>query len=103
MLMKNEQALTDLSKALNIKADYHEAYFERAYAYYLLNKMDEAIQDYDRGLELDPENGPGYLNRGSVKFDMDDVDGACNDWKKAAKLGIGIAGELNKEYCASRS
>ena len=49
-----------------LDADYPDALYGRAYAYYNLGRYEEAIADFDRAIVLDPGYVDGYAGRASA-------------------------------------
>ena len=82
----DEGAIEDLSKAIELKADYVYAYYNRALVNAESAKYEEALPDYNKVIELDPKNVQAYNNRGSVKFSLNDYKSAKKDFEKAIEL-----------------
>ena len=61
-----DRAIADYSVAIELKADYAEAYNNRGFAYYLKGDSKRAIADYTRAIELRPNYPKAYNNRGVV-------------------------------------
>jgi tetratricopeptide (TPR) repeat protein len=69
---KNEEALDDFNKAIELYADNKEdlsvLYGHRALVKCRMTKYDDGIQDYNKALELNPNNRSAYWNKG-VAYD----------------------------------
>jgi tetratricopeptide (TPR) repeat protein len=74
-----------LTKAINLKPDYAEAYKVRGDAKVMNpnSTYNSAIDDYTKAIELDPNNAVAYGNRGFVKHIKRDYKGALEDYNKA--------------------
>ena len=57
------EAILCFSQALEVKPDFATVYFNRAFAYNLLNEQEKAIEDYTQAIALDPENAWAYVYR----------------------------------------
>jgi lipoprotein NlpI len=63
-LGKNQEALTDFSKALELEPTLSEAYHQRGCVQFKLGKFSESVADFDRYLEKNPLKKPGHWQRG---------------------------------------
>jgi tetratricopeptide (TPR) repeat protein len=73
--------VADLTKAIELKPDYKEAYIFRADARQLLKDYQGAIADYSRLIELVP-GGRYYWERAQAKHILKDHQGAIEDFTK---------------------
>ena len=88
---KNEQeryleAISDYDKAIELKPDFAQAYYNRGVAKRRLNSVDAveaAIKDFNRVISLKGDSSEVYYNRGRSKSSLGDVKGAEQDFKKA--------------------
>lgn len=89
-----DAALADLSMAIKLKPDYHEAYNQRANTK-LLGKgdLDGALADYTKAIELNPKTielnpifAAYYTNRANIRAKLKDFTGALADCDKAIEL-----------------
>src|SRR3990172_4271982 len=86
-----DQAISDLSKAIEINPRYAEALTNRANAYASKGQYDEAISDYNKAIEIYPRLPETYNNLGIAYGKGKGLhDKAISDFNK----GI----ELNPEY-----
>ena len=83
---KMQEALQDLSMAIQLHPKYHLAYVNRGNTYFSLNKNDEALADYNKANEIKPDYAESYGNRGSVYFQKQQYDLAMADYNKAIEL-----------------
>lgn len=81
-----DQAIADLSKAIEINPSYAEAYTERATAYQRKADYSRAIADATKAIELNPSVSLAYRVRGSVYLQQRDYARALADYSKAIEL-----------------
>ena len=60
---KYKEALRRFNRALEIKPDYNDAYFNRACAHAVLKMYDKAFADFESAIRFNPEKAGIYLNR----------------------------------------
>jgi len=60
---KYNEAITDFEKAVELKPDYADAYFNLGRTYYLLNKEDKACENYKLADKYGRPNLEDYLKR----------------------------------------
>jgi len=60
---KYNEAITDFEKAVELKPDYADAYFNLGRTYYLLNKEDKACENYKLAEKYGRPNLEDYLKR----------------------------------------
>jgi protein O-GlcNAc transferase len=65
-LKRYEEALTSYDRAIAIKPDYAEAYYNRGNALQELKRLEEALASYDRAIEIKPDYAEAYSNRGNA-------------------------------------
>ena len=51
---KNEEAIQDSTRALELNPNYLKALLRRAELYEKIDKLDEALADYTKAVEMDP-------------------------------------------------
>lgn len=86
--MPNE-ALADLTKAIELKPDYTAAYYDRARILAMLNKHEEAVADLTKAIEATKSGtvqAVYYKNRGLSYGAMGKLDEAKADFKKAKEI-----------------
>ncbi len=93
------------NKAIEVNADFCDAYINRGLVKNELKDYDGSIQDYDKAIELDSKCSLAYNNRGYTKYKKGDFEGALKDYNKAIllnpKLNIAIdnKAKLLSEVC----
>ena len=66
MVAKGEvdRAITDFDKAIQLKSDYADAYYNRSIAYDVKGEVDRAAEDYNKAIQLNPN----YADRDEVSL-----------------------------------
>lgn len=79
------QLIEDYGKAIELKADFVNAYLSRGIAKAEMPSPDHAgaIEDYKKVIELDEENGDAYHKRGIAKKALGQDEDAKQDYAKA--------------------
>ena len=78
-LHRFEEALADLNKAINLQADWLEAYFQRAAVYYKQGNYQQAVKDYTICLDKDPKLLAVYFNRAITWYRLGNIESARDD------------------------
>lgn len=87
----DDEAIADLTKAIELDPSYIYAYYNRALINAESAKYEEALPDYNKVIELDPKHVRAYNNRGSVKASLNDYKGAKKDFEQAIELDPDLA------------
>jgi len=105
-LEKNQEAINDLNKVIELNPKYAPAYRNRAGVFETTREYSKAIDDYDSVIKL--ENDPGdFAKRGMVYSKIQKFDDAIIDYLKAIELNptwvdyhlqLGQIYFLNKQY-----
>ena len=66
-----QYAIASFDKAIELKPDYHEAYYERGNAYNINGEYSKAIDDYNKTLEFYPQYAEAYKKRGILTLCWD--------------------------------
>jgi tetratricopeptide (TPR) repeat protein len=83
---KNDLALAQLSKAIEVNPKNEFAYLIRGTIYGDKKQWDLALTDLDRAIELDPKLATAYFGRGVTHYSSGNRENAIADLKKAAQL-----------------
>jgi tetratricopeptide (TPR) repeat protein len=62
---EHKEAIASYDKALEIKPDYHTAWYNRGTSLADLGRTEEAIASYDKALEIKPDYHTAWYNRGN--------------------------------------
>ncbi len=77
-----DDALTNLTKAIELNPGLTEAYFQRGIVKAVQGFHKEAIKDYNKAIKIRPTYAQAYSFRAQSKEDLGDMDGAYNDRKR---------------------
>lgn len=83
---KEEIAIRQLTKAIDLDPKCAIAYSYRGYEYFYLEEYLSAKRDFDTAILLEPDNHEYYAGRGQVLQALGDSDGALNDYNHALTL-----------------
>ena len=86
-----ESALGPYDKALAMRPDFHQAWFNKGVALDNLKRFDDALQCYDRALSIDPGFATAWYNRGATLNDLGRHHEALASHDKALALEPGNA------------
>ncbi len=84
-LGKNQAAIKDLTKSLEIKED-PDVYTNRALAEKAFGDREAALKDLNRALKLNPHHLAALFNRGTLYLEMGNYQDAIQDFTKAIEL-----------------
>jgi len=79
-------AISDFTKAIELKPFFPDAYVNRGVAKYKNGGFDEAIVDFTKAIALKPDFAGAYLNRSAAKQVKGDWEGSTVDFNKAVEL-----------------
>ena len=83
---RTEQALADLTRAIELAPERTPAYYHRARIALALGRHGPARADLDRLLELDPSDRKAWLLRSRARRALGDAAGAENDLPRARRV-----------------
>jgi len=89
----HKKAIEQFTKAIELKNDSADYYFNRAIALQFIGKTEKAIDDFSSYITLRPTKASVYENRGSCYFNIGKFKKAANDFQMALKYSPG-----NKMY-----
>jgi tetratricopeptide (TPR) repeat protein/V8-like Glu-specific endopeptidase len=82
-----QQAIQELTKAIQINPKYTYAYFMKAIAYAQVNEFQKSLIDYNQAISLNPKYSEAYNNRAVLKYEkLNDIQGALADYNQAISL-----------------
>ncbi len=102
-----EQAIVLYKKAIEIKPDKHEAYYNMGNAYGKLGEYQKAINAYQKAIEIKPDDNKAYYNMGNAYDELKEYQKAINAYQKAIEIkpdydgaynNMGVAYNKLKEY-----
>ena len=80
------EAIASYDKALEIKPDKHEAWYNRGNALGKLGKWEEAIASYDKALEFKPDDTSAFYNKACCYALNGQVDSSIQNLQRAINL-----------------
>ena len=83
---KLEEAIEAYNKALAIKPDYAEAYYNMGNALKDQGKLEEAIEAYNKALSIKPDYAEAYNNMGNALQDQGKLEEAIEAYNKALAI-----------------
>jgi tetratricopeptide (TPR) repeat protein len=81
-----EDALKDFNRALELKADFADAYTWRGYIYDEWGDYDKALADYNLAINLKPDSASQYRNRGLLYKEKGKYAEALADYTQSINL-----------------
>jgi tetratricopeptide (TPR) repeat protein len=90
--LENENAIADLTKAIQLNEDNASAYHSRGRIYYEMEEYQEAIEDFKKSLSLNPNSEVTHYNLGMAYYKNENMSDACENFHKSCSLG-------NKNAC----
>ena len=87
-LGKYEEAVTSYDKALQLKLDYHEVWYNRGITLLNLGRCKEAVTSYDKALHFKPDYHQAWNNRGIALKNLDRYEEAIISYDKALKIKL---------------
>lgn len=90
-----QNAVIEMTKAVEEDPAYGEAYYARGYIYAQLRDFSAAAEDYARAIELDPRNGKAYYALASVRQEQGDLSAAIKEYSRLISLDPGDASAYN--------
>ena len=101
---KHEEAVQELTKAIELNPLHDYAYMERGKALqYILGKDDEILKDFNKCIEINPNNVDFYAARGTYYYTKSMNEEALRDFAKVLELNpndieiLGFRAELYTE------
>lgn len=88
---KNDTALMDFNKAIELKPDYAKAYNNRGALYMNENKNDEALKNFDKAIEFMPSFEGFHISRGNALKNKNRIEEAFMEYDKALSLRADFA------------
>ena len=85
-LGRYEEAIASYDKALEIKPDQDEGWYNRGIALVILGRSEEAIASYDKALEIKPDKDEAWYNRGNALDNLGRSEEAIASWDKALEI-----------------
>jgi tetratricopeptide (TPR) repeat protein len=86
LALDNAQGMADLNKAIELRPDYAEAYFERGLKHDLANDSAAALADYNKAIQINPRFLEAYRTRAVLYLLAGKGELAIADYTKIVEL-----------------
>ncbi len=83
---KLQEAVASFDKAIQLRPDFADAYYNRGITLKELGRLNEALQNYDKAIQLKPDFAKAYNNRGAALQDLGRLDESIQNYDKAIQL-----------------
>ena len=80
-----EAAISSYKRAIEIKPDFHEGWYNRGYALSALGRKEEAIDSYDQAIAIKPDELV-WCNRGLALYALGHKEAAIASYEKAIEI-----------------
>ncbi|HXR88639.1 MAG TPA: tetratricopeptide repeat protein, partial [Stellaceae bacterium] len=90
----------DYDKAIALRPDYAEAYYNRANVLHEQKRLEAAIADYGRAISFKPDHAAAYNNRGFALHELKQPDAAIADYNRAIAIKPDYAAAYNNRGLA---
>jgi tetratricopeptide (TPR) repeat protein len=94
-LANYSEAIKDFNRAIEIKPDYADAFYNRGIAYSKLGQHQRAIENYIKAIHLKPHDSDAYYNRGNSYAELGQHQRAIEDYNQAIQLKPDYADAYN--------
>ena len=79
-------AIADFTKAIELDANYAEAYEFRGFIKNEIKDYQGANEDFSKAIEIDSNYVEAYIDRGDLKYNLKEYQSAINDYTKAIQI-----------------
>jgi tetratricopeptide (TPR) repeat protein len=86
LALDDAQGMADLAKAIELRADYADAYFERGLKHDLANQSAAALTDYNKAIQINPQFLEAYRTRAVLYLLAGKGESAIADYTKIVEL-----------------
>jgi Flp pilus assembly protein TadD len=76
-------AVTEYTKALSLRSDFVDAYYNRGLAFAALGRIEESLEDLSKTLELESFRADAHVARARVYLEAENVQAAFRDLEQA--------------------
>ena len=85
---KNDLAMDEFTRAIEIDPGYYYAYYNRARVYYESGELESSIAEYSKAIDLNPDNVYWTIERGLIYLELGEREKAILDLERSQELGI---------------
>ena len=83
---RKEESLASYDRAVSLKPDYIDAWFNRGNVLQGLMRLEAAIASYDKAIALNPDYAEACMNRGNALQNLGQLDAALASYDKAIAI-----------------
>jgi Flp pilus assembly protein TadD/predicted amidohydrolase len=83
---KYYDALRSFERAIELKPDYEEAWFNKGWALCRLGKVEEALKSYEKAIELEPDDEEAWYSKARILDQLGEYEEALKCYDKAIEL-----------------
>jgi Tfp pilus assembly protein PilF len=94
-LKRLDEALASFDRAIALKPDYAEAFYNRGNVLQKLKRLSEALASFDQAIGFKPDFAEAFNNRGNVLQELRRLDEALASCDRAVALKPDFAGAFN--------
>lgn len=87
---KEDEAISLLTKAIELYDKHSQAYERRGFMNYILEKYHDAERDFSKAIKWDEGNAAAYLGRGRIKMRRKDYKEALEDLKMTIAKSLAL-------------
>ena len=87
---RQDEAIEELSKAIEKYDKHAQAYERRAKTCFIMKKYADAMRDYNKALSIDPTIPSAYYGRGRVHLLNNELEAAVADFDQAIKKSVAL-------------
>ncbi len=86
LLGNSKDSISAYDRAISLKPDYADAYYDRGVAKGELGHYEDAIANFDEAIRLKPDYADAYYDRGVAKGELGQHEDAIADFDEAIRL-----------------
>ncbi len=80
------QAIVDFNRAVELKPDLEDAYYNLGLAYYKQGNLMQAVSSFNKAIEINPQDTHAYNNRAIVYYQLKEYGKAWGDVHQLEEL-----------------
>lgn len=85
---KNDLAMEEFTRAIELDPSYDLAYYNRALLYYFSGELERSLAEYNKALELSPNNPYWTYERGFLYLELGEREKAIVDLERSLEIGL---------------
>jgi tetratricopeptide (TPR) repeat protein len=85
---KNDLAMEEFTRAIELDPEYDLAYYNRALLYYFSGELERSLLEYNKALGLSPDNPYWRYERGFLYLELGEREKAIVDLERSLEIGL---------------